>query len=43
MKSSQRVGYLNITSFNRTFKKAVGMTPGAYRRQQVVQTHASSG
>lgn len=40
---SQRVGYLNITSFNRTFKKAVGMTPGAYRRQQVVQTHASSG
>lgn len=38
---SQRVGYLNITSFNRTFKKAVGMTPGAYRRQHVVQTHAS--
>lgn len=39
---SQRVGYLNITSFNRTFKKAAGMTPGAYRRQHVVQTHASS-
>lgn len=38
---SQRVGYLNITSFNRTFKKAIGMTPGAYRRQHVVQTHAS--
>lgn len=37
---SQRVGYLNITSFNRMFKKATGMTPGAYRRQHLALTHA---
>ncbi|PAK54939.1 AraC family transcriptional regulator [Paenibacillus sp. 7541] len=39
---SQRVGYLNITSFNRMFKKATGMTPGAYRRQHLALTHAGS-
>ncbi|NMO96373.1 helix-turn-helix domain-containing protein [Paenibacillus lemnae] len=38
---SQRVGYQNITSFNRSFKKVTGMTPGAYRREQVIQEHKS--
>lgn len=29
---SGRIGYRNITSFNRMFKKWVGMTPGEYRK-----------
>jgi two-component system response regulator YesN len=30
---SERVGYKNLTYFNRHFKEVYGMTPGEYRRQ----------
>lgn len=39
---SQLVGYHNITSFNRSFKKLTNMTPGAYRKQHVLQEHKRS-
>lgn len=32
-----RVGYSNISHFNRTFKKIVGVTPGEYRNRIVLQ------
>ncbi|MBB6670682.1 helix-turn-helix transcriptional regulator [Cohnella nanjingensis] len=31
----QRVGYLNSVSFNRVFKRVVGMPPGDYRKEQL--------
>ncbi|WP_244879349.1 helix-turn-helix domain-containing protein [Paenibacillus cineris] len=40
---SQQVGYLNITSFNRTFKKVTGITPGAYRKRHWLQSTSQSG
>lgn len=39
---SQLVGYHNITSFNRSFKKLTNMTPGEYRKQRVLQEHKLS-
>lgn len=39
---SQLVGYQNITSFNRSFKKVTHMTPGAYRKQHVIQEYKIS-
>ncbi|MGO4106868.1 helix-turn-helix domain-containing protein [Paenibacillus sp. YAF4_2] len=36
---SMQVGYTNITSFNRMFKKQIGMSPGEYRKQQISQIH----
>ncbi|MFC7678842.1 helix-turn-helix domain-containing protein [Paenibacillus sp. GCM10028914] len=39
---SQLVGYQNITSFNRSFKKVTHMTPGAYRKQHVIQEYRIS-
>jgi YesN/AraC family two-component response regulator len=36
---SLEVGYANITSFNRMFKKQIGMSPGEYRKQQISQIH----
>ncbi|WP_336771071.1 helix-turn-helix domain-containing protein [Paenibacillus sp. MMO-58] len=36
---SVHVGYENITSFNRMFKKQLGMSPGEYRKQQISQIH----
>ncbi|MDF2664017.1 MAG: Helix-turn-helix domain, partial [Paenibacillus sp.] len=31
---SARVGYVNVTSFIRMFKKVTGMTPSDYRRSE---------
>ncbi|MCM3782641.1 AraC family transcriptional regulator [Neobacillus mesonae] len=39
---SQLVGYHNITSFNRSFKKVTNMTPGAYRKAHVIQEYKVS-
>lgn len=36
---SMQVGYANITSFNRMFKKQVGLSPGEYRKQQISEIH----
>lgn len=36
---SMQVGYANITSFNRMFKKQIGISPGEYRKQQISQIH----
>lgn len=33
------VGYENITSFNRMFKKQIGMPPGEFRKQQISHIH----
>jgi YesN/AraC family two-component response regulator len=30
---AEKVGYTNITTFNRTFKKVMGVTPGIYRNK----------
>ncbi|MFC5702416.1 helix-turn-helix domain-containing protein [Cohnella faecalis] len=38
---SLQVGYTNFTSFNRMFKKQTGMTPGEFRRRQIMQIHKS--
>ncbi|GGO01485.1 helix-turn-helix domain-containing protein [Saccharibacillus kuerlensis] len=32
---SRSVGYSHITSFNRSFKKSTGLSPGEYRKQQM--------
>lgn len=32
---SRSVGYAHITSFNRSFKKSTGLSPGEYRKQQI--------
>lgn len=34
---SIQVGYHNITSFNRIFKKTTGVTPGAYRKEHLIE------
>jgi AraC-like DNA-binding protein len=31
---SQKVGYSNLSNFNRQFVREYGMTPSAYRRQE---------
>ncbi|MFS0872971.1 helix-turn-helix domain-containing protein [Paenibacillus xylanilyticus] len=36
---SVRVGYQNITSFNRIFKKTTGISPGIYRKQHLMEVH----
>ncbi|WP_347383497.1 helix-turn-helix domain-containing protein [Paenibacillus pabuli] len=36
---SVRVGYQNITSFNRIFKKTTGISPGTYRKQHLMEIH----
>ncbi|WP_217556643.1 helix-turn-helix domain-containing protein [Paenibacillus sp. GbtcB18] len=33
---SARIGYRNVTSFNRMFKKMTGLPPGEYRKRQVI-------
>ncbi|MFE6797438.1 helix-turn-helix domain-containing protein [Paenibacillus chitinolyticus] len=33
---SVRIGYRNVTSFNRMFKKMTGLPPGEYRKRQVI-------
>ncbi|WP_372011224.1 helix-turn-helix domain-containing protein [Paenibacillus chitinolyticus] len=33
---SVRIGYRNVTSFNRMFKKMTGLPPGEYRKSQVI-------
>lgn len=36
-----QVGYVNFSSFNRMFKKETGMTPGQYRKQEIIYIHKS--
>ncbi|GAK41772.1 hypothetical protein TCA2_4264 [Paenibacillus sp. TCA20] len=36
-----QVGYVNFSSFNRMFKKETGMTPGQYRKQEIIHIHKS--
>lgn len=36
---SVRVGYQNITSFNRIFKKTTGISPGTFRKQHLMDIH----
>lgn len=36
-----QVGYINFSSFTRMFKKQTGLTPGEYRKKQIIQIHRS--
>lgn len=38
---ASQVGYVNFSSFNRMFKKETGMTPGQYRKQEIIHIHKS--
>ncbi|MGN0971922.1 MAG: helix-turn-helix domain-containing protein, partial [Aristaeellaceae bacterium] len=35
----ERTGYANVTTFNRAFKKEMGMTPGLYREAERKKSH----
>ena len=39
----ERIGYANITTFNRAFKKEMGMTPGLYRETERKKTNMRKG
>ncbi|MFD1954870.1 helix-turn-helix domain-containing protein [Paenibacillus thailandensis] len=38
---ASQVGYVNFSSFNRMFKKHTGLTPGEYRKRQIIRIHKS--
>ncbi|NHN35654.1 helix-turn-helix domain-containing protein, partial [Paenibacillus agricola] len=39
---SLMIGYRNVTSFIRMFKKMIGMPPGEYRKNKVLEADAES-
>ncbi|MDF2717669.1 MAG: AraC family transcriptional regulator, partial [Paenibacillus sp.] len=36
----ERIGYRNVTSFIRMFKKITGLTPGDYRKRSALESKA---
>ncbi|GBG10511.1 putative AraC family transcriptional regulator [Paenibacillus agaridevorans] len=40
---AREVGYLNVTSFNRLFKKTTGISPTEYRRLRQVDAEGKTG
>lgn len=40
---SVRIGYRNVTSFNRMFKKMTGIPPGEFRKSQAIESEKDSG